>query len=294
MRVLYIARHDAGGNCDEGSVAHCLAVLGHSVKCIHERNAASAAREKADFLLFHKWHDLGLLHHFKGRLPRVFWWWDLVDHPDPTLAARCRQRVDWMLTITPNVELGFLSDGDWVSKDNSGKLVWLTQGADIRVVQRSTVEQDIPILFTGITAGGAARSSFVEEMRTRYGPDFHHVQKGVHGKELSSLIARSEIVVAPDGPIGPAYWSNRIFLSLGFGAFMLHPYCERLPEFYTDGEEVVYYRNRSELHDKIRWYLYRKGNREQIANAGFERTVNEHLYLHRVEKLLQTVKERLL
>jgi hypothetical protein len=294
VKIIYLANHNSGGNDDEGAILFALRTLGHDVEPIHERLAVTIARKKADLLLFHKWHDPGILSHLHGKMLRVFFYPDLVDSPDPSLFARCRQRKEWMLTVTPHVELGFMSDGEWVSKDRSGKLVWLTQGADVRVVQRATVEQDIPILFTGIYAGGAARTSFVDEMKEKYGPDFHHVQKGVHGKELANLIARAEIVVAPDGPIAGAYWSNRVFLSLGFGAFMLHPYCDRLPEFYEDGSEVVYYRNRSEFHDKIRWYLYRKGQREQIANAGYERTVAEHLYLHRVEKLLSVVKERIL
>lgn len=303
MRIIYVAKHDSGGNDDEGAIAHALTQLGHDVQCLRESMGHKAYRLlPADLVLFHKWADLASLH--KLPIPKVFYYFDLVDWPDPTLESRCAARRKWMAEMTPNVALGFLSDGDWVARDTTGKLVWLTQGADERVAGagmnagRCTLCNaswaGTDLLFAGIgRGGGQGRVSFVEEMKSRYGRQFTHLEKGVHGRALADAVASARIVVAPDSPVSDRYWSNRAYLMLGFGAFLLHPYCERLTHHYQDGREIVFYRTREHLHALIHHYLPWPDVRRQIAEAGLQRTLAEHTYTHRVRALIQTVQDRL-
>lgn len=305
VKVIYVANFDAGGNEDENAILHALRELGHTVEPLRERMGHKAHRLSGDLLLFHKWRDVGMLRWWEGKIVRAFWWFDLVDYPDPTLASRCRERIRWMEEVTPHVELGFLSDGDWVANDRTGKLVWLTQGADERKAGFGSPDAakscvlcrqpwDGPeILMTGIRHGGKQRMSFVAEMEARWGSRFLCVQRGVHGRDLADLIVGAKIVVAPDGPVTDRYWSNRIFLTLGFGGFLLHPYCSKLANsFYTGGKEVVFYRDRSELHDKIEYYLSRLEERRCIQEAALKRTLSEHLYRHRVKRLLEEIQTR--
>lgn len=296
LKIAFVARHDQPNpsNDDEGAITHAFQELGHKVERLRESKGHLAHKlHWCDFLLFCKWLDCKTL--ARVEIPKVFYYFDLVTYPDPTLDARNRTRLAWMAQVLPLVDLGFCTDGDHTARDRTGKLVWLPQGADGRYVGFGTAKQDTPpILFTGITRGGKVRADFVYEMSNVYGDSFRQVQSGVHGRELADLIASSKIVVAPDGPVSDRYWSNRVYLSLGFGAFLLHPYCEGLTKHYTDGQEVVFYRSREDLHDKIRYYLERPAERQRIAAAGLERTKREHLYRHRVERLVQIVKERLL
>lgn len=299
LKITYVANHDSGSGDDEGAVHHALTELGHDVQRVREIRGHKAYLLEAELVLFHKWHDLHSLQRVK--IPKAFWHFDLIDYPDPTIAARCKQRVQWMADIMPLVDVGFCTDGDWAAK-HPDKLVWLPQGADERVTGlgkslchtcSGPVERP-PILFTGIKRGGQQRESFVGEMKARYGDKFNHVEKGVYGRELANLIAGSKIVVAPDGPVTPNYWSNRVWTALGFGAFLMHPYCERLAEFCTDREEIVYYTSREHLYQLIDTYLADPEQRQKIAAAGLARTLASNLYRHRCEKLIQTVKERLL
>jgi hypothetical protein len=294
VRVLYIGRFEAAGNDDENAVAHALETLGHEVVRLHEAKGRFAPRFlPADFVLFNKWNDPDTLGRL--RVPKVFWWWDLVDFPDPLLRTRCLARVQWMERTTPLVDLGFLSDGDWVSRDRTGKLVRLTQGADARVAGKGNPDSGppVPVLFTGIRAGGRARLSFVDDLRARYGDAFRHVERGVHGRALADLIARAQVVVAPDGPVTDGYASNRVYLTLGFGGFLLHPYSAGLTGQYEGGKELVYYRSRGELFDLIDYYLDRPAERKAIADAGLARTLAEHTYTERCRRLIEVVKERL-
>lgn len=298
MRILFVARHGQLNNDDEGSVSHALTKLGHSVTCLgeHEGHRAPGLSDRHDLLLFFKWDDVCSLR--LVRCPRVFWYFDLVSYPDLTLERRNAARTAWMARTIPNVDLGFCTDGDWVRRDSTGKLVQLLQGADERAVGRGaatvTAKGDTAdILFTGICAGGGVgRTSFVNDMTNRWWHRFHHVSTGAFGKRLADLIASTKVVVAPDAPLTPRYTSNRIFLALGMEGFLLHPSCQALAGHYTPGEHYVAYHSREELHRLIGHYLGDREARERIAAAGLKRTLEANLYRHRCERLIAIIRER--
>lgn len=288
-----MARHDAGGNEDEKAIAHALTQLGHTVECVQQEDGAAVPHMDAGLVLFHKWHDLPTLRRIAA--PKAFYYFDLIDYPDPTLKTRCQTRLHWMADVVPLVDFGFLTDGDFVAKDKNGKLRWLPQGFDERLPAMNPRDTPrVPILFTGIGhGGGTQRVDFVEMMKGVYGGDFHHVPRGLHGPHLARAISETAIVVAPDSPVTNAYWSNRVFVTLGLGGFLLHPYCAKLTEQYAAGEEIVYYRDRAELHTLIQHYLAHPQERRRIAANGLRRTLAGHLYRHRCEELIRTVKEGL-
>lgn len=301
MKILYVAKHgQSNSNDDEGAITHALNRLGHDVQLFNESEGYRVVGTRGDLLLFHKWTTdaVRILKLMKGSMPRVFWYFDLVDFLDPTLASRCQTRKAWMGDILPNVELGFCTDGDWVvASPHASRLIWLPQGADERVIGRGVVKDplfSIDILFTGGKKGGRARESFVDELTCTYGPQvFTHIEKGVHRRRMANLITCSKVVVAPDGPVTDRYWSNRVYNALGFGAFMIHPYCRMLADQYLDGKEILYYRDRVELHQMIHQALLSPDLRKTISEGGLQKTIQEHTYTHRCAQLIQTVQERL-
>lgn len=294
MRIVYVAKFDQhNSNDDEDAVAHALTELGHQVIRVDEARGYKAAGQRGDFLLCHKWADTDALRAIK--IPKVFWYFDLVDFPDPTLSKRNQTRLNWMRDVLPLVDLGFCTDGDWVSKDTTGKLVHLFQGADARIAGRGQelVDQETPpILFSGIRNGGRGRANFVDEMTIQYSGAFLQVQ-GVYRQALANLIASTRIVVAPDAPVSDVYWSNRVYMTLGFGGFLLHPYCKLLAEHYEDGKEIMFYRSREELHAIIQRYYFQPEACRAIGDAGLQRTLAQHTYGHRVQELVRIVGERL-
>lgn len=292
MRIIYIGKHRSGGNDDEGAIAHVLLSLGHEVVQVIESRGYRAIKYRGDLALFHHWSDSTHLEQLS--MPRAFWYFDLVTYPDRTLQARNDHRETWMSKMTPLVDVGFCTDGDWVARDKSNTLVRLLQGCDERYAGRDRAEQDIDILFTGsFRGGGVGRESFVRGMSERYGSGFYQAT-GHHRENLRALIARSKIVVAPDHPITDNYWSNRVYLTLGFGGFLLHPYAETLTQHYAHGREIVYYRSREELHEQIAYYLSHPEEREAIQEAALQRSLAEHTYRHRVEQMLSILESRLI
>lgn len=293
MKIVYVAKHYQNDNDDEGSVADALASFGHEVIRIQEDQGSQAlAHQDADFLLFHKWDDVGVLEQLK--MPAVFWYFDLVEFDETPF--RSSNRVMWMQKILPYVKLGFCTDGDFVAK-NSHKLKVLRQGADQRLrTQVSFSPGGQGILFAGSRNGGKTRQSFVDQMQRRYAGDFTWLRTGkgaLHGPRLIKCIDKHAIVVAPDSPVTGRYWSNRVYVMLGFGAFLLHPHCAHLRDEYRDGEDIIYYNTREDLHAKIEHWRHHGNDQKRFiiqANA-FQKTHEFFTYQRRVSTLLATVQK---
>ena len=316
MQITYVAKHrQECSNDDEGSIAYALQQLGHSVFCMNEGEAHHLHKSKyRDLLLFHKWEASNLANpNVRDRFGKIaFWYFDLVLCDDPTLRKRCDTRVGWMHRVLPWVDLGFCTDGDWVATagthpaigEHSAKLRWLCQGADERVIGQGEARcrccnqayEGPPILLTGISKGGGKlRESFISELQERWGSQFLHIERGVHGRDMAHLIAQSKIVVCPDYPVTDRYWSNRVWNALGFGAFVLHPYCRGLEEMIgvdsADRAPLLTYQSRQHLHELIRDYLQLPTSRSLTALAGLEAVKAAHTYQHRCQQLMQVIQE---
>lgn len=299
LKICYVAKHGNGFNDDEGAVAHALRMLGHEVFCLPEQPARQTWDwPKADLTLFNKWGDAEAIRQAPGA--KAFWFWDLVDFPDPLLERRNATRRRWMEQVLPLVDLGFCTDGDWAAQYPE-KLVWLPQGADERVAGKGEAKGPGPdILFFGSTYKcGSGRESFVADLKARYRGRFRWLDSGpsrpgIYGRALADVIAGAKVVVAPDAPVLPSYWSNRVYVALGYGAFLIHPYCAALASQYEDGKEILFYESREHLHRLIGWWLESDDrSRREVAAAGLARTLREHTYRHRVQTLLGVVRERL-
>ena len=291
MRIGYVAKHGSGGNQDEDAITFALEQLGHKVERLRELRGCMAYRLNCDFVLFHHWNDIEAIDRIK--VPKCFWNFDLVTYPDPTLKERNDRRVKWMNTVTPLVDVGFCTDGDWVNQDQTGKLVHLMQGADERYVGRGQPKYPNlpPILFTGThRGGGQGRESFVRHMEDRWNGQFIQVN-GQHQQNLADFIASSQICIAPNHPATGRYWSNRVYLTAGFGGCLVHPYCKELEKQYGP-DEIITYGSMQSLDERVRCLLTDPQGCWKFGERAYERTLTEHLYRHRVEKLVQIVKER--
>lgn len=293
MKIVYIANHrQRSGNDDEGAIAHALRVLGHDVPCFEERHPQKAVKEKGvDFVLFHHWKTAyAYVHLFSA--PKVLWYFDLVDAKDPSVVVRSQRRVRAVTETMRTVQAAFFTDGDWAAEDVTKKAFHLPQGADERIVGKGTRSPGVPpLLFTGMRRGnGSGRVAFVEEMSTRYGDRFLHLTQD-YREELRDYIASTEIVVCPSSPVTDRYWSNRVYNAAGFGGCVLHPYSAGLRDHFN-AFELPMYQDVSEMHDFITNLLETPHCREEIREAAYDRVVTEHLYRHRVEKMLAILKEQ--
>lgn len=302
LRIVYVARFgNTQSNDDEGAITHALRALGHEVVEVPEREGDRAAGIGGDFLLFNHWADPETLS--RVRIPCVFWYFDQVECADPSLKARSQVRRRWMKEMLPLVKIGFCTDGDWVEKvnrdDPEKPLVRLSQGFDERLsphAPKTPLDQDVDLLLLArYERCGLARQRFINEMKRRYQHlNLVHLPSGCYREDLAHTVARSKIILAPEGPVSDRYWSNRVYLISGLEGFLLHPFSQELAEHYKPDHEIKFYHDCEDLFHLIEVYLREKkvGHRAWQAAAAREQTLREHTYRHRVEKMIEVLRER--
>jgi len=75
------------------------------------------------------------------------------------------------------------------------------------------------------------------------------------------------------------------------GAFYFVEYQEELGEFYELEKEIICYRSREELLDKIRYYLAHPDKAARVRRAGYERAQREHIWKRRFDQLFRELPD---
>lgn len=71
--------------------------------------------------------------------------------------------------------------------------------------------------------------------------------------------------------------------------FLLTEYADNLKDYYQVGEEIVCFDGIEDCVEKIKYYLSHDREREEIAQAGYERTLREHTYEKRFNEIFKTM-----
>ena len=66
------------------------------------------------------------------------------------------------------------------------------------------------------------------------------------------------------------YFSNRTWITLGCGGFLLTNYTPGLEDIFTKGKHLEWYHDEDECLELIAYYLKHKERRKQIARNGYE------------------------
>lgn len=82
----------------------------------------------------------------------------------------------------------------------------------------------------------------------------------------------------------------RCFEVTATGSFLLTEYVPTLHELFEDGKHLVTYKTMDEAVEKARYYLEHEKEREQIARAGMEHTLNTHTYQHRISGVFDSIQ----
>ena len=83
--------------------------------------------------------------------------------------------------------------------------------------------------------------------------------------------------------------NNTLFEAAGCGAFQICDASPTVSEFFQPDEEVIVFRNRKELLEKINHFLARDDDRLRIGMKASERAHKHHTYQHRLSDLLSTI-----
>lgn len=218
------------------------------------------------------------------------------------------ERRRWAENVSRIADVVFLTDGQTASELPNARV--LRQGVpdDVRPgVPQPQWQADVLFL------GGAyrERAGWLERLRRGlavHGRTLLHVPEGVRGASLADLMASVKLVVAPEYPAAGAYWSNRLYVAIGYGGCLLAPEVSGInnpvtghvlakgmrQEGWIPNEHYYSYSGEADLLEKCLWLLdpSMDAQRHEVAKWGQKYALAKHTYDHRVRDLLKCIGVR--
>jgi len=81
----------------------------------------------------------------------------------------------------------------------------------------------------------------------------------------------------------------RLFEAAGCGAFQIADWKPALPGLFEPEREIVTFRSREELREKVNYYLAHPEERQEIADRAYARAHREHTYEIRLQRMFGTL-----
>ncbi len=114
------------------------------------------------------------------------------------------------------------------------------------------------------------------------------------GADMYRVMARSRITLNTHGPVAGHFANNlRLYEATGMGALLVTDARSNLGELFDVGAEVVAFETPRDAGELVRYYLDHPEEAQAIAAAGQARTLREHTWTNRMERLSRFVGERL-
>ena len=111
---------------------------------------------------------------------------------------------------------------------------------------------------------------------------------------MYEILARSRIVLNRHISAAAGHANNmRLYEATGTGALLLTDHGRNLAQLFDPGGEVAVYDDESALEEVLQHFLRSEDEARAIAAAGQRRTLREHTYERRVEKLVTLLEARL-
>ncbi len=115
--------------------------------------------------------------------------------------------------------------------------------------------------------------------------------KFIWGEEYAKVAKLSKIFLAFDAaPYIYKSMSDRMYMTVGCGAFYMCEYVNGIEEILEPGKEIVTFQSEQEMIDMIKYYLENDGLRMRIADAGRKRVLREHTYEIRTRQMLEILE----
>ena len=172
-----------------------------------------------------------------------------------------------------------------------GRPLYMPEGFDASAYRPRATERDLPVSFVGVAYG--FRMSVVEGLRDCGIPvaAFGSGWPAGKAKDIIGIFNRSLINLGMGGIEYSEDLTNvkgRDFEIPGTGGGMyLTSFNPDLATHFHVGTEIVCYTSREEMVELIRHYLARPEEADAIAGRARERSLREHRWLHRYEKMLR-------
>jgi spore maturation protein CgeB len=111
---------------------------------------------------------------------------------------------------------------------------------------------------------------------------------------MYEVLARSRVTLNSHAVwAGPDANNLRLYEATGMGALLVTDDRRTLSDLFAVGAEVVAYRSPGEAAELVRYFLDHPAEAERIAAAGQARTLRDHTWRDRMERVVELVRRRL-
>jgi len=229
----------------------------------------------------------------------IYWWYF-------DTAMVTQKRVKKVNKIAPQINIFFNKDrGEFHRYHKMGaKPIWLDQGAESVCNFVETEKQEFDLGFIGgMSHIHKERTSILRELDKKYNlaiytphemrykkNGFKNVYPPILHAEFGKVASKIRIMLNLSvNNTQPFYWSNRIHLLLGSGAFCISEYVEGIEESYTNEKDCLFFHNLNELYKLIDYWIQENmdGAREKIRHQGHLTAQKKHSYKNRIIKFLK-------
>jgi spore maturation protein CgeB len=115
----------------------------------------------------------------------------------------------------------------------------------------------------------------------------YYAHSYVTEKEKAKALLAAKIVLNNINCMEVEGVNGALFQIAGCGAFQIADWKPTLPALFEPEREIVTFRTRAELKEKVDYYLARPIERSEIADRAYIRARKEHTYQNRLETMLE-------
>ncbi len=297
MKIFYWGMFEGPGYC-ENWIADALNRNGHYCHRIEKTKigwdefVTLTGKHNPDAVLFSKIPEVteSLFGAFSDVYPGkiIFWTFDYMRDPSNS----------WYWPLAPIADMCFQTDGidhDGWYEDHKIKRVELHQAiAPQHDFPRNLTEEDLTkwnydVVFMGslYTPRREKLHQDLEKLGKSIGftyKHFGHPEPELWGADFAKACFFSKIVIG-DNYINdiPGYWSDRNYLTLGCGGFLLTAHVPFIERSFGVGRHLSTYQSIDDLMKYIEFYLPREGKRNLVALEGYKHVHLHHTYDKRIE-----------
>jgi spore maturation protein CgeB len=113
----------------------------------------------------------------------------------------------------------------------------------------------------------------------------------VWGEEYNKALNGAKVALCFLSKLNRDTYTRRCFEIPATGTLMLSEYTDDLASLYKEGEEADFFRNQTELIEKLKFYLKDEKRRQLVAANGYRRVLaDKHDVVSRMKKVLEWVE----
>ncbi len=187
---------------------------------------------------------------------------------------------------------------------------WLPLAFEPTLATRfASSERTIPVSFVGsLSTSHKSRIELLETVARRTpvsvwtapgvigptSPLADHLHEPVWGRGMYKVLGTSRLTINSHIDIAAGFANNlRLYEATGMGAMLLTDRGSNLSDLFDAEREVATYSDPAECAEKIEYYVAHPGEAARVAAAGQARTLRDHTWLNRMERLVEMIGRRL-